>query len=46
MYVHVVVDVPRSLNYKQREALKNAEDALNKATYEKIEKFNKKVKGL
>ena len=46
MYIHVIVDIPKSLNSKQRSVLKDAEDALLKAKYEKIEKFNKSLRDL
>ena len=44
MYIHIIVDVPKSLNIKQRAAVKNAEEELNRAKYEQIEKFNRKLR--
>ncbi len=46
MYVHIVIDVPKNLNRKQREAMQQAQDALQKATYDKIEKFNRSMRDL
>lgn len=46
MYVHIVIDVPKGLNRKQREAMQEAQAALDKVTYDKIEKFNRKMRDL
>lgn len=46
MYIHIVIDVPKSLNLKQKNALKEAEAALTKVKYEQIDKFNKKLRDI
>lgn len=43
LYVKVDVEVPKKLNRKQKELLKEFEDSLKKDQYEKIEKFNKNL---
>lgn len=44
MYIHVIVDVPKSLNLKQKAALREAEELLAKAKYDQVDKFNKKLR--
>ncbi len=46
MYVHIVIDVPKGLNRKQKEALQAAQDALDKVRYDKIDKFNRSLRDL
>ena len=46
IYVHIIVDVPKSLNLKQRAILNEAASVLSGAKYEQIEKFNKKLRDL
>ena len=46
LYIHLIVDVPKSLNTKQKAALKTAEELLQKARYEQIDKFNKKLRDI
>lgn len=46
MYVHIVVEVPKSLNLKQRNALRDISDEMAKAKYDKVERFNKIIKDL
>jgi molecular chaperone DnaJ len=46
IYVHIIVDVPKSLNLKQRAILNEATSVLSGAKYEQIEKFNKKLRDL
>ena len=46
MYVHIVIDVPKGLNRKQREAVQAAQDALDKVRYDKIDKFNRSLRDL
>ena len=46
MYIHIIVDVPKSLNLKQRAALREAEEQLAKAKYDQIDKFNKKLRDM
>lgn len=46
IYIHIIIDVPKSLSSKQKAVLMEAEEALNKAKYDKIDKFNKKLRDL
>ncbi len=46
MYFHIIVEVPKNLNRKQREAMEQAQDALDKVTYDKVEKFNRIMSSL
>ena len=46
LYIYVMIDVPKSLSAKQKAALRDAEEALNKARYDKVEKFNKTLRDI
>lgn len=46
LFVRLVVDIPSGLSSKQKSALKEMDDILAKAKYDKIEKYNKLVKDL
>ncbi|HHU43607.1 MAG: molecular chaperone DnaJ [Bacillota bacterium] len=46
LYIKIIVDIPKSLSPSQRSKLKEVEKALEKANYEKVQKFRKKRKGL
>ena len=46
MYVSVVVEVPKSLSRKQKEALKELEKTLSDASYEKRKSFFERLKDL
>jgi|AGTN01.1.fsa_nt_gi chaperone protein DnaJ len=46
LFVRIVVDVPKSLSMKQKKELKDLGNILKDARYEKIEKYNKKLKEL
>ena len=44
LYVKLVIDIPKNLSSKQRKELKDLEAVFDKAKYDKVEKFNKKLK--
>ncbi|MFI3229258.1 MAG: molecular chaperone DnaJ [Bacillota bacterium] len=46
LYVKVTVDVPKSLSMRQRKQLKELQDVLGKCRYDKIDKYNKKLREL
>ena len=46
MLITVLIDIPKSLNTKQKEALRQAEETLSKAKYDQIDKFNKLLREL
>lgn len=46
MFVKLIVDIPKGLSSKQRSVLKDADDALSKAKYENIDRYNKLLKDI
>lgn len=46
LYVKVLVEIPKNLSFSQRKQLKDLEDVVSKAKFEKIEEYNKKLKNL
>ncbi len=46
LYIHIIVDIPKNLNRKQRDILEEAQSVLEKARYDKIEKYNKTLRDL
>ena len=46
MLITVLIDIPKSLNSKQKEVLRQAEDLLSKAKYDQIEKYKKLLREL
>lgn len=46
LYVTVHIDVPKNLSAKQKAKLKEVSETLGSARYDKIEKYNKTLKGL
>ena len=46
MFVKLIVDIPKGLSSKQKSALKDADDALSKAKYENIDRYNKLLKDI
>lgn len=46
LYVKILLDVPKGLSSKQKRQLKELEDILSDAKYEKVEKFKKQTKNI
>lgn len=46
LFVKVIVDIPKNLSMSQRSKLKDVEKAFEKATFEKVQKFRKNIKGI
>lgn len=46
LFVKVIIDVPKNLSMSQRNKLKEAEKAFEKANFEKVQKFKKNTKGM
>ncbi len=46
LYVKVNIDIPKSLSMRQRKQLKELQEVLGKCKYDKIEKYNKKLREL
>ncbi len=46
MYVRLIVDIPQDLGLRQKSAAKELNEVLSKAKYEKVERYNKTVKGM
>ncbi len=46
MFIKILVEVPKSLNSKQKSAMKELNEALAKAKYEKIDSYNKLLRNL
>ena len=46
VYIHIVVDIPKNLSLKQKNALNDIKETFSKANYDKVEKYNKTIKGI
>lgn len=46
LYVTFIVDVPKNLDHKQKEALKKFEDSCDQKRYEKVDRFKSSLKDL
>jgi molecular chaperone DnaJ len=46
LYIHILVEIPKSLSGRQKAALSEAAAAMDKAKYDKIDRFNKIIKDI
>lgn len=46
LIINFIVDIPQDISLRQKSALKEVNELLSKAKYEKIDKFNKILKGI
>lgn len=46
MFVKLLVDIPRNLNFKQKSAIRSADEVLKKVKYDNLERYEKLLKDL
>lgn len=46
LFIKILVEVPKNLNLKQKSAMKDLDETLSKAKYEKIDTYNKTIRNM